>query len=473
VINGRAFKLRLFVGRCAWLALVAFVALSLEASPAKTAVARRAVSKPAGSRRASRRRAPAPVPPPTTPPAALLESDERLAPFFGALARLAGAPHPAGEDAEPEIVRVLHFGDSHTSADFWTGRVRARLQARFGDGGPGQLLPARPWRGFPHDGVRMRFDRRWPATSLRDKAGDGLVGLSGAALLIPPDEALCVVGCFRAFDVATLGRGLGPTLSLASPDPEAVSSNAPCVGTESSTLPLPELAPQRDTRTLARGDVVRTSAGGLRSVGPLELCVRLPAGERLLGVDLRAERAGLIYDELGLSGAEITDIERWDAELRQLLLGQVHASLVVLAYGANDAGRGDLDLVGFRERAVSVLERLRAESGAPVLVIGPPDRSARRRRSASVIAQSAPVVEEALRQAAAIAGCAYWDTSAAMGGKGAITRWRRAGLARRDLVHLTGPGYQRLGDLLADSLLAAFDRYAASRPGVPSAKAAP
>jgi lysophospholipase L1-like esterase len=437
-------------------------------------VARRAVSRPTVAKKTGRRRAPAPVPPSTAPLAALLEGGERLTPFFGALARIEDTPCPAGDSCEAQIVRVLHFGDSHTSADFWTGRVRSRLQARFGDGGPGQLLPARPWRGFPHDGVRMRFDRHWPATSLRDKAGDGLVGLSGAALLIPPGEALCVVGCFRAFDVATLGRGVAPTLSLAQPGSEAALSSASSVGAAPGATPLPAFAPRQDTRTLARGDVVRTSAGGLNGDGgPLELCVRLPAGERLLGIDLRAERSGLIYDELGLSGAEITDIERWDSELRQLLLGQAQANLVVLAYGANDAGRGDLELVGFRERAVAVLERLRAESGAPVLVIGPPDRSARRRRSARVIAHGAPIVEEALRQAAASAGCAYWDTGAAMGGKGAIARWRRAGLARRDLVHLTGPGYQRLGDLLAESLLAAFDHYTALRTGTRGAKAVP
>ncbi len=453
--------------------LVGLFGWDTEVVAARTPGERRLVSRPAVAKKAVRRRRPGPIPPPSVSPAALLVGGERLEPFFAALARVEQARTGSTDQRQPEVVRILHFGDSHTSADFWTGRVRARLQARFGDGGPGQLLPARPWRGFPHDGVRLRFDRRWPATSLRDRAGDGLVGLSGAALMIPPGEALCLVGCFGALEVATLGRGVGPALSLSRPDAEAVSPSAPCVG---ATLdnPLPPLVLRRDARTLARGEVVWTDADipGADG-GPLELCLHLPDGERLLGVDLRSARSGLIYDELGLSGAEITDLERWDAELRQLLLGRAHANLIVLAYGANDAGRGDLELADFRERATAVLERLQAESAAPVLVIGPPDRSARRSRSARAIAQSAPVVEEGLRQAAAKSGCAYWDTRAAMGGKGAIARWRHAGQARRDLVHLTGPGYQRLGDLMADSLLAAFGRYTASRSGAPSAKAAP
>ena len=58
--------------------------------------------------------------------AAKIENAGVLAPFFKALERL---EDPAGE----RVVRIMHFGDSHTAADYWTGRIRCRLQARFGD----------------------------------------------------------------------------------------------------------------------------------------------------------------------------------------------------------------------------------------------------------------------------------------------------------------------------------------------------
>ena len=44
---------------------------------------------------------------------------------------------------------ILQLGDSHTAADFFTGRVRARLQDAYGDGGDAFLVPGRP-----HVGVR-------------------------------------------------------------------------------------------------------------------------------------------------------------------------------------------------------------------------------------------------------------------------------------------------------------------------------
>ena len=54
-------------------------------------------------------------------------------------------PYPAPE----RRLTILQLGDSHTAADFFTGRVRARLQEAFGDGGDAFLVP-----GAPHVGVR-------------------------------------------------------------------------------------------------------------------------------------------------------------------------------------------------------------------------------------------------------------------------------------------------------------------------------
>ena len=123
-----------------------------------------------------------------------------LAPFLEALRRL--------ESGEPKgVVRILHFGDSHTSADMWTGQLRRRLQARFGDAGPGCLLPGRPWRGYPHEGVRFLAGQAWPAQSLRSGQGDVWVGLTGASLAPVPGEAFTVRASFAEARVQLLGSG--------------------------------------------------------------------------------------------------------------------------------------------------------------------------------------------------------------------------------------------------------------------------
>jgi lysophospholipase L1-like esterase len=131
-----------------------------------------------------------------------------------------------------------------------------------------------------------------------------------------------------------------------------------------------------------------------------------------------------------------------------------------------------------------LLQDLKAASGAPVLVVGPLDRLGRSRSQRPGLKAGAAYVIQSLRQASAGAGCAFWDARQAMGGYGALLKWRRAGLAQPDLVHLNGGGYQKLGDLLAEALETAYDQYrrpvpvrveparARPRPTAPRGKAA-
>ena len=75
---------------------------------------------------------------PSGPAADGLSGAQDLAPFFQALEDV-----KAGKRARP--VHIIQLGDSHTAADHITGALRARLQARFGEGGRGALPPGRPF----------------------------------------------------------------------------------------------------------------------------------------------------------------------------------------------------------------------------------------------------------------------------------------------------------------------------------------
>ena len=371
-----------------------------------------------------------------------LENAQTLEPFFKALRNL----EATGSD---RIVRVLHFGDSHTAADFWTGRVRSRLQARFGNGGPGLILPAKPWRGYHHDGVDQLEGRAWPSTSLREKLSDGLVGLTGAALFPPQGETFRVRAAFGEYRVQVLGEALPEVHVAVETDPLSL----PPIEGPRLVLPVPYLS----DKPLGNQQRLRIlGQSGLPSAALQVLSVTFSGDCRLLGVDLRSGHPGLIYDELGLNGAELPDLERWNPELRQALLAEVQPDLLVLAYGTNDLGRQDLDPPDYLTHAKALFAALKQESGAAVLVVGPLDRIGTKRRQVAGLKAGAAKIIRALREAALASGCAFWDARKAMGGEGSILKWRRAGLAQRDLVHLTAPGYERLGNQLTEALLTTF-----------------
>jgi hypothetical protein len=98
-----------------------------------------------------------------------VENAAALIPFFEQLYR-----HQRGEVAGP--VRILHYGDSHTAADEWTGDLRTRFQEKFGDGGSGFSLAGRPYNSYRRMDVRSGSTRGWHTDGLVGRAGDGVYG---------------------------------------------------------------------------------------------------------------------------------------------------------------------------------------------------------------------------------------------------------------------------------------------------------
>ena len=106
-----------------------------------------------------------------------VENAAALMPFFEQLYR-----HQNGEIAGP--LRILHYGDSHTAADEWTGDLRTRFQERFGDGGSGYSLAGRPWNGYRRIDVRSGSTRGWHTDGLVGRSGDGMYGLGGVSMSV-------------------------------------------------------------------------------------------------------------------------------------------------------------------------------------------------------------------------------------------------------------------------------------------------
>src|SRR5580698_1106208 len=99
-----------------------------------------------------------------------------LAPVFEQLLRLSG-----GQSHDP--VHILHFGDSHTAADEWTGGLRDLFQQRFGDGGSGFSVAGHPFAGYRRFDARSSATPGWQSEGMRTGNGDGYYGLGGISIV--------------------------------------------------------------------------------------------------------------------------------------------------------------------------------------------------------------------------------------------------------------------------------------------------
>lgn len=386
---------------------------------------------------------------------AVLESPASLAPFFDRLEAL--------ERGEERQVRVLWLGDSHVAADLLSGHARRRLQARFGDAGAGLVMPGNPWRYFHHDRARSRGDGGFETTGLAPDFIDPKVGLWGVALVPRAEGSASVLASFAEAEVAALAPSGEGCLSVSVDGVtafggdigEAVDGTAtPCARVDGAILQSGAVV--AFVGTVDAGDVPRTIA------------VRDACGGavRILGVDLRSGRRGILVDSVGINGAEIGWLGRPDRELRRVLLERLDPALVVLSFGTNDMGRPDLLPEEYESAAADLLRGLREDApDAAVLVAGPLDRESRSKRVSRLLSVNEPAVIRALRSAALASGAAFVDQRALMGGDGSIRAWARRGLAARDLVHLSRGGYGRVADTLVDGLLRAYEAHAVAEPG--------
>jgi lysophospholipase L1-like esterase len=369
-----------------------------------------------------------------------IEYPAAMVPFFEQLRRT-----KSGEADGP--LSILHYGDSHTAADEWTGSVRALLQAQFGDGGGGYSFAGRPFAGYRREDLKSGESRGWQSEGLLSRTGDGLYGLGGIS-------------------ISTTLRGQSVYLEGECSRMELFYLQQPGGG----TLRLYDNGAEVDTIATA-GDQgpgyfqYQVKAPGLHR---FELETLQHAPVRLFGWVTEKDR-GVTYETLGINGAQASILFRWDEGILASNIARRNPALIVLAYGTNEASNPDWTQETYREMFSALLQRLRQDAPtASILVLGPPDRDYRSKGRWLTMDKLDRIVA-AQREAARANRCAFWDMREKMGGKGSMPEWVTAGLAQYDHVHFTGPGYRRLGYTLFRDLMYNYEKYTKVRAELASA----
>jgi lysophospholipase L1-like esterase len=366
-----------------------------------------------------------------------VENAAALVPFFEQLYR-----HQRGELAGP--LHILHYGDSHTAADEWTGDLRTRFQEKFGDGGSGFSLAGRPWNSYRRMDVRSGSTRGWHTDGLVGRAGDGVYGLGGVSMSTASShEAVYLDANAAEFELFYYQQPGGGTLQI-------YDNGAPMEQISTDGEPGPAYY-----RLEAIPGMHRVEA---------ETLDRAPV--RLFGW-VAENTTGVTYEELGINGAEASIVLGWNEETLRSNIERRNPALIVLAYGTNEAGRKDWTLESYREMYSQLIARLRADAPtATILVVGPPDRTQKIRKVGWQTMEKIDVIAEAQREAALANGCAFWDLRSKMGGKGSMLQWVAAGMAQADHVHFTAPGYRMLGDAVFRDVMSQYDIFLQARASI-------
>jgi lysophospholipase L1-like esterase len=356
-----------------------------------------------------------------------------LVPVFEQLFRL-------GSETNKTPVHILHFGDSHTAADDWTGGLRDLFKEKFGDGGSGFSLAGHPFLGYRRFDVRGGGSAGWQSQGLRSAAGDGYFGLGGISISTERSgESVYIDAECDFLEIQYLQHPGGGGLTLFDNEErlEAFSTDG-------------ELAP----------GFIRYQV----SPGPHRFTLRTVNARPVRLFGWVADRsAGVTYEALGINGAEASVMLRWDENMLATYLQRRNPGMIVLAYGTNEASDPNWNPESYQAMFAALLQRLRrAAPATSILVLGPADRWYRYRGALRPLPGIDSIIA-AQQYACRENACAYWNTQERMGGKGSMRDWVAAGLGQGDYVHFTSAGYRRLAAVLFADILQQYQTYKKTR----------
>jgi lysophospholipase L1-like esterase len=380
-------------------------------------------------------------------------------------------------------VDVVMFGDSHTSGDAMTSRLRTVWQSRFGDGGRGLVAAGKPpVKHYYQRDVKYGRTGVWTG-SVGGKRGDsepfGIAGLrvsgtrKGAQLWVETCGDCTAGKVTSQFEI----------LYYAAPDHGVLRYKVDDgkwadLPTKTTTIEPPH--PARHVVPVVKGPHKLTLEHG--GGGPIDL----------FGIVMENLEPGVVVDALGVVGRRLGSLRSWDWSIIGEQLATRDPRLVILQYGTNEADDPELVLEDMARYFDETILRIRAAAPtASILILGPPDMGVREggkscdKMKPPKNGVDAGVIPEcewhtpgtlreiiAVEHAAAVRNkVAFFDTFAAMGGGDMMHVWATSEpkMAGRDHVHLTTLGYERWADMLGGAVFEEYQHWR-KRTGLPPSK---
>ena len=332
-------------------------------------------------------------------------------------------------------VHILQFGDSHTASDDWVNTMRTAFQARFGEGGPGFVHAGRPFRGYRRFDAAGTQSLGWKTEGVMALRGDQHQGLSGLSITAQTSgQTVSLKATGELLEIFYQQQPGGGDFAI-----EIDGEAAATIETEGETAP---------------GIYSRAMQAGPHQV-VLRTTQRAPV--RLFGYTLDNTR-GVTFEMLGINGAQANVITGWNGPEWSTFATRRNPSLVILAYGTNEANSHLWTAEQYRADLTAVIARVRATApDASILLVGPPDCG-----NLKPLVHLDDVVA-IQRELSTKQNLAFWDWQLHMGGSRIVRRWVTAGLSQGDYIHLTAEGYRRIGEMLAGQLLNGFSTHEQTR----------
>lgn len=419
---------------------------------------------------------------------------EQLKHFFTSLKELS--------EGKRKKVNIVHIGDSHIQADFFSGRVRSLIQEQFGNGGLGFTFPYQLARTNSNNFVRYSSNSDWENRRNIYPVNGAKVGLSGIALSSNTKDAVIKVDLRESkfaftkvklftpnnelvYRVGTTDRELNlSNTTVAKTSTHKIKSGESLSGIakkyQTTVAHLKQLNKMKSTAIQAGKTLViptkeverpqiATSVFQPAHYSKQKNCFAFDfpnataqfylyaVGQNdsndLNGLVLENDQAGIVYHTIGVNGARYSDYNKYPLFFDQL--EGLEADLVILSMGTNEAF-DKIDAESFKAEINRFLKEVKSRNPqASILITSPPPSYFSKGNPNTVASTLAnEIIINGVEQKYAI-----WDMYYNLGGTLGLPYLIEEQLLSKDLVHYTIKGYEYTGTLFFEGLMQGYQNY--------------
>lgn len=327
-------------------------------------------------------------------------------------------------------VRILHIGDSHIQADFFTGEVRRLLRQYLRDTLPqrGFIFPfAVAGSNNPTD-FKSTSTGSWQTLKSTNSPVTESLGVNGLALSTSDAKATITIKIKSENSRFNRVRVFYSTKGGFKPS---------VVGNFTVTKTTEE-SPHEITFNLSRKSDSLT----------LKVLSNEEDGELLLhGIILEDTCSKFSYNVAGLNGASTTSFTR--CKMLQSEVESINPTVVIISLGTNDAYIPSFSPTELKNNLDALIASIHHSAPSALIVLTTPgDFLAKGHRRTTRPQMAAEVIVQVANKH----HLPVWNFFEAMGGKGSINAWRGKGLAAPDGLHLSKEGYKVQGQMFFEWL---------------------
>jgi hypothetical protein len=352
-------------------------------------------------------------------------------------------------------VNIVHIGDSHIQADFFTGVVRQLFHLDFGNAGRGTIFPYRMAKSNEPFDYRTSSPSKWLYRRNLFRDDTLPMGLAGYTIETYDTAASLTVLMKgqHGIDYGTNKVTLFHERTMKNFDISVLDSSRREIGY------INMLTPSVNSFT----SIVQFDK--LYNRFTLKPCPKDPSQkrERIYGMMLENGKPGVLYNMIGVNGGGFRNYYESTYFMEQL--AYLQADLIIISMGTNEslAGKYFSAKELYQQIDSLVTQIKRSNPNACILLTTPGDSFKKAGRKGRVKNPDIIETKNTIIQYAMDHNLAWWDWFAGCGGYGSMAKWYSNGLADRYRIHYSMKGYQMQGELFYKAIMKSYAKYAKSR----------